>query len=100
MTDGETSHSGERAKTPGAYPLDDELLEHAVLIEILRLHPAHPTLCELRLTLSNGGVLPESNALEDSLGLLKSFGLVRENAKIIEPTLAALHANKVLIQRG
>lgn len=100
MTDGEALHGCERVATPDAYPLDDELLERAVLMEIINLHPTHPTLCELRLTLSNGGVLPERHALEDSLGLLKSFGLVRENGKIIEPTLAALHAAEVIIQRG
>lgn len=99
MTDGKASHGCERATTPDAYPLDNEQLERAILMEIINLHPTHPTLCELRLTLSNGGVLPERHTLEDSLGLLKSFGLVRENGKIIEPTLAVLHAVEV-IQRG
>ena len=33
-------------------PLDDEQLEHAVLMEIIALHPAHPTRAELRLAMS------------------------------------------------
>lgn len=81
---------------PGACPLDDEQLEHAVLMEIIDLHPNHPTFDELYLVLSHSRRELRGHAIEDSLWSLRRFGLVRENGKVLEPTLAALHAAEVM----
>jgi hypothetical protein len=89
----------EIAMTADTCPLDDEQLEHAVLMEIIELHPTNPTLDELHLALSYSRVELGRHTVEDSLGALGRFGLVRENEKVLEPTLAALHAAEV-IQRG
>ncbi|HEX6688495.1 MAG TPA: hypothetical protein VF085_07500 [Solirubrobacterales bacterium] len=86
------------AMTSGACSLDDEQLEHAVLMEIIQLHPANPTLDELHLALSSRVGL-ERHAVEDSLWALRRFGLVRENGDVLEPTLAAVHASE-LFQLG
>lgn len=77
-------------------PLDDEQLEHAVFIEIVALHPIHPTLGELHLALSDSRAELGIHAVEDSLWSLRRFGLIRENGKVLEPTLAALHAAEVI----
>ncbi len=98
MTKSDDSPQYDAALTSGACPLDDEQLEHAVLTEIIQLHPANPTLDELHLAL-NSRVELERYAIEDSLLALRRFGLVRENEKVLEPTLAALHASE-LFQLG
>ncbi len=80
-------------------PLDDEQLEHAILMEIIALHPAHPTRDELHLAMSTALEDSRGHTIDDSLWSLKRFGLVRENGNVLEPTLAAIHAAEV-IQRG
>ncbi len=83
--------------TAGDCLLDDEQLEHAVLMEVIELCPK-PTLDELHLALSDSRAELGRSIIEDSLWSLKRFGLVRENGKVIEPTLAAVHAAKVIQQ--
>ncbi len=80
-------------------PLDSGQLEHAVLMEIISLHPNRPTRAELHLVMSNPREGQEGQAIDDSLWGLKRFGLVRENGDVYEPTLAAIHASE-LFQLG
>src|SRR4029077_20820915 len=93
MTDSETPQ-GERTIT--ACSLDDERFEHAMLMEIIVLHPTNPTLDELHLALSGSRVELERHTVEDSIWALRRFGLVRENGRILEPTLAALRAAEII----
>jgi hypothetical protein len=79
-----------------AHPVNYEQLEHAVLMEIITLHPTHPTLDELHLVLSYSRVELEEQAIDDSLQTLGRFGLVRKNGDVLEPTLAAIHAAEVI----
>jgi hypothetical protein len=98
MTDSETPQESERTMDTDTRQLGPEQFEHAVLMEMVALLPAHPTLAELQLAVSGAGEDPETPMVEDSLFHLRRFGLVRENGKVLEPTLAALHATE-LIQR-
>jgi hypothetical protein len=76
--------------------LDDDQLEHAVFMEIVTLHPIHPTLDELHLALSDSRGELGRAVVEDSLWSLRRFGLVRENGNVLEPTLAAIRATEVI----
>lgn len=69
----------------------DEQLEHAVLAEIICLHPAHLTSAELVLKM-DGARDGESVAIGESLQALKRSGLVRLTGDVVEPTFAALRA--------
>lgn len=95
--------SGTQTEDPTAMAddrtLDDEQLEHAVLMEIIDLHPARPTLDELHLALSYSRGEIRRFAIEDSLWSLRRFGLIREHGDVLEPTLTALRAAEV-IQRA
>ncbi|HEX6689393.1 MAG TPA: hypothetical protein VF085_12135 [Solirubrobacterales bacterium] len=99
MTKSDDSPQYNAALTSGACTLDDGQLEHAVLMEIINLHPNRPTRAELHLAMSNFGGDPSSQAIDDSLWALRRFGLVRENGDVLEPTLAAVHASE-LFQLG
>jgi hypothetical protein len=98
MTD-RNSTKKEIAMTADACPLDDEQLEHSMLMEIIELHPIHLTCDELHLALSYSREGLKEFAIKDSLWSLRRFGLIRENGKVLEPTLAALRAAEV-IQRA
>lgn len=81
--------------TAGDCLLDSEQLEHTVFMELVMLHPIHPTLDELHLVLCSRKELGRPE-VEDSLWWLRRFGLVRENGEVLEPTLAAIHATEVI----
>lgn len=53
--------------------LGDKQLEHVVLMEIVALHPTHPTFAELHLALSSSRVELASHMVEDSLWALKAL---------------------------
>lgn len=75
--------------------LDVEQIEHAVLAEIICLHPTHLTRSELALAMGERRERMGNHALEDSIWALKRFGLVRENGEVLEPTLTALRAAEI-----
>jgi hypothetical protein len=59
------------------------------LAEIITLHPTHLTRSELFLKVGAGS---EDAGIADALWSLRCTGLLRQNGKVVEPTLAALHA--------
>lgn len=67
----------------------DMKIQHAILAEVLTLHPDHLTTEELVLRMEDTGDAHRV-ALIDMLRALKSFGLVRINGEVVEPTYAAL----------
>ncbi len=73
-------------------------LERVVLGEVLDLHPAHLTKSELELKLAKD---PEDRVEREEVALaldgLKGVGLVRERTGVVEPTIAALSADALLI---
>lgn len=68
----------------------DLLLEHALLSEIIILHPDHLTSEELVVRMKNGKT--DRIAILDTLQALKRSGLIRFNGEVVEPTFAAMRA--------
>lgn len=72
---------------------DSRLLEHAVLHELIELHPARLTPAELRVWVAAD---PENAREKEAIGYairdLRRSGLVRLTGATVEPTHAALRA--------
>jgi hypothetical protein len=68
----------------------DLWVEHALLSEIITLHPDHLTSEELVVRMEDGPSETGRIAILDSLQALKRSGLVRITGEVVEPTYAAL----------
>lgn len=66
-------------------------IQYAILAEILTLHPDHLTTEELILRMEDTGD-EHRVVLIDMIRALTSFGLVRINGEVVEPTYAALRS--------
>lgn len=73
----------------------DLWVAHALLSEIIILHPDHLTSGELVVRMEDGQSETSRIAVIDALQALKRAGLVRINAEVVEPTYAALCAAEV-----
>jgi len=69
----------------------DMKIQYAILAEILTLHPDHLTTEELILRMEDTGD-EHRVVLIDMIRALTSFGLVRINGEVVEPTYAALRS--------
>lgn len=77
----------------GGSPQEQNLwVEHALLSEIVILHPDHLTAEELIVRMEDGTSATDRIAILDTLQALKRSGLVRFNGEVVEPTHAALCA--------
>ncbi len=73
---------------------EQDRFESAVLREIIYLLPARPTFDELRLSV--GDKDDHGVSTEDAIWGLRRAGLVRYSGDVLEPTLPALCAFKLL----
>lgn len=67
-------------------------VEHAVLSEIIILHPDHLTSEELVVRMEDVPSNTDRVAILDTLQSLQRSGLIRINGEVVEPTYAALRA--------
>jgi hypothetical protein len=74
---------------------DKRQVEHGLLSEIIGLHPSHLTLDELVGKMQGGSSSTDRVAILDPLDELRSYGLIRLNGDVVEPTYAALCAAKI-----
>lgn len=74
----------------------DLWVEHAVLLEILTLHPDHLTSGELVVRMEDRASDTGPTTIMDSLQALKRSGLIRFNGEVVEPTFAAVRAADIL----
>ncbi len=70
----------------------DLWVEHALLSEIITLHPDHLTSEELAVRMEDSPSDTGRIAILDTLQALKRSGLVRFNGEVLEPTHAAVRA--------
>jgi hypothetical protein len=70
----------------------DRLVEHAVLVVILDLHPEHLTTAELILKVADNGDHSEEEAIRQAIRDLRGSSLVRDTGDVVEPTHAAVRA--------
>ncbi len=73
----------------------DLWIEHALLSEIIFLHPDHLTSEELVVRMEDGPSGTDPVAIMDTLQSLRRSGLVRLNGEVVEPTYAALRAAEI-----
>ncbi len=74
-------------------PKEQDLwFEHALLSEIIILHPDHLTSEELVVRMEESASETDRVAILDTLQALRRSGLVRLNGEVVEPTYAALRA--------
>ncbi len=71
-------------------PEKDRQVEQDLLSEIISLDPRHLTLEEWAVKMKGGSSSTDRIAILDPLEDLQSFGLVRLNGDVVEPTYAAL----------
>jgi hypothetical protein len=71
----------------------DLWLEHALLSEIIILHPGHLTSDELALRMEDRNTTQVE--VLNNLQALKHSGLVRFNGEMVEPTYAAVRAGAI-----
>jgi hypothetical protein len=74
----------------------DPWVEHALLSEIITLHPDHLTAEELVVRMEDGPSETGRIAILDSLQALKRSGVVRITGEVVEPTYAALRTAATL----
>jgi len=70
-------------------------VEHGLLSEIIDLHPSHLTRKELVVKMKGGSSDTDRIAILDPLDELRSYGLIRLNGDVVEPTYAALCAAEI-----
>jgi hypothetical protein len=98
MESADSSRQGEAMRQSGSESPEarDLLIEHALLSEIVVLHPDHLTSEELVVRMEDTPGDTDSIAIRDALQALKRSGLVRFNGLVVEPTYAALRAAAIL----
>ncbi|HEX5762288.1 MAG TPA: hypothetical protein VFY04_04120 [Solirubrobacterales bacterium] len=74
----------------------DEIMEHAVLTEILVLHPTQLTILELAARMDRGEDFIGQDAVERAVRELARDGLVRCDCRRIWPSRAALRFDELL----
>jgi hypothetical protein len=74
----------------------DLWVEHALLSEIIVLHPDHLTFEELVVRMEDAPSNTGRVAILDSLQALKRSGLIRLAGEVVEPTYAAIRAAAIL----
>jgi hypothetical protein len=78
---------------------DPELVEHAVLLEVIELHPARLTVAELSLRIvTDPEDRMEVETITHAIRDLRRSGLLRYRSddQVVEPTHAALQAHALL----
>ena len=79
-------------------PVDEQAkIERGVLELVLALHPDHLTSAEVVLMMAVDPDSAESDTIFNAISGLKGTGLIRYVGDTIEPTHAALRANKLLL---
>lgn len=76
-------------------PEKDRQVEQDLLSEIIGLHPSHLTVEELVVKMKGGSSAEDRNAILDPLDELRSYGLIRLNGDVVEPTYAVLCAAEI-----
>jgi hypothetical protein len=75
----------------------DELVESAVLLHVLALHPTHLTLEELVRELARDpAAFPERDAIERAVRDLARAGVLHRSGELVLPTRAALRLDELL----
>lgn len=74
---------------------EDEVVEAAVMRQLLDLHPAHITLAELQRELG-GERFAERDALERAVRDLAAAGLLHRGDEFVTPSRAALRFSELL----
>ena len=76
---------------------EDEIMERAVLTEVLALHPAQLTILELTTKMDGGcESFPRKDAVERAVRELTRDGLLRCDCRRIWPSRAALRFDELL----
>jgi superfamily II helicase len=73
----------------------DRQVEQDLLSEIISLNPRHLMLEELVVKMKGGSSDTDRIAILDPLDELRSYGLIRLNGDVVEPTYAALCAAEI-----
>jgi hypothetical protein len=68
----------------------DRLLEHAVLMMVLDLHPEHLTIAELVLKLTRDREPSDEMRIPEAIRGLRASGLLRQSEDVVGPTHAAV----------
>jgi hypothetical protein len=74
---------------------ENGLVEHAVLMAILDLHPEHLTAAELVLKVAGERNQSEPEEIRQAIRDLKGSSLLRCAGNVVEPTHAAVRAAEV-----
>jgi hypothetical protein len=74
---------------------ENGLVEHAVLMAILELHPEHLTASELVLKVAGEGGQAEREEIRQAIRDLRGSSLLRYTGDVVEPTHAAVRAGEV-----
>ena len=78
----------------------DEIMERALLTEILVLHPAELTILELAARMDGGEDFASDDAVERAIRELTRDGLLRSDCRRIWPSRAALRFDELLASGG
>jgi hypothetical protein len=76
-------------------PEKNELVEHAVFMAILDLHPEHLTPSELVLKVAGEGDQAAREEIRQAIRDLRGSSLLRYTGDIVEPTHAAVRASEL-----